>query len=126
MNVKLLQNFSTSPDGVRTLRLVKGDVVELRDEHAERLIERGVCKPTDEPALRESAGTGESMTGIEVPPDGSTVVLVTDPLEGLNAKQAAAAIAGFSVEQLDAIPAEENRKGVLDAVAARRAELEQA
>ena len=46
-----------------------------------------------------------------------------DPIEGMNAKNAAKAIAEFTPEQLDAIPADEKRKGVLDAVAARRAEL---
>lgn len=45
-----------------------------------------------------------------------------NPIEGMNAKNAVAAIAKLTVEQLDAIP-EDPRKGVNDAITARRAKL---
>ena len=124
MRVRMLTARRAYPHGT-LVQLHPGDIVELPDELAESWVERGRADATDDP--------------ITVTPPSSAVVDETedetpepvaqpagDPLDGLNAKQAVAAIADFTTEQLDAIPAEEDRKTVLDAAAARRAELERA
>lgn len=112
MNVKMLADFETYPDGVTRTRLKKGDIIQLRDGLAERLVARGLCEPTD-PAIEPDTGDA----------GGAPAAAADDPIAGMNAKDAAKAVAEFTVEQLDAIPADESRKGVLEAVEARRAEL---
>lgn len=62
-----------------------------------------------------TAAIAARRSELETPP-------AENPIDGMNAKNAAAAIAGLTLEQLDAIP-DDTRKGVNDAIATRREEL---
>lgn len=116
MHVTMLESRSVSPDGATIVFVDAGQTIELTDGLAQRLIDRGVAaKAADVPA---APPTEPKEAEPDVP-----VAVVDDPIAGLNAKDAVAAIATLTLEQLDGIP-DDPRKSVNDAIAARLTELE--
>lgn len=139
--VKMLETKLGSNDGIHVLELEKGKVYDLSERLAQRYLDRDVAESAakdaaaETPSLATPAPPGAASGSAHDPsgnadPDGGldasggiAVDTIVDPLEGLNAKQAAAAIAKLGAEQLDAIPESEDRKTVLEAIEKRRAEL---
>lgn len=60
MFVKMLEAHEVSPDGIRVLTLEKGQVVELSDAVAQRLIDRELAKPAGKAGDKIPSDVGKS------------------------------------------------------------------
>lgn len=120
VTVTMLQDHQCCPDGFTLTLLEKNEAYKLPTPFAERLVDRGLAKTGGTVSAAPKATTEDKTPAGD---SGDAPVPADDPIAGLNAKQAIAAIAELTVEQLDAISGEEDRKSVLEAIEARRAEL---
>ena len=124
MHVTMLETRTAYPDGVTRTLLREGEAYELNDSLAQRFVDGGIARPANgRPAKPKPAPDTTGDAGDANASDGA--VEPVNPLEGLNAKDAAAKVGELSLDELDLIPDTEERKGVVAAIEARRAELAQ-
>ena len=60
MRVKMLESKAASLDGASIVKLEKGEVYEVRDELAERLVDKGSARPASEKAQPTQPASAES------------------------------------------------------------------